>query len=203
MRKTLSPEDFMREGLGVWDSDVRRLVMPNWPHCATTNEQPDVAALGIAVDVDRVWISVGASSAGAVPHLGSVWRRRLDTDLEFIVAEVARIQSETGCAVVLDRKGPAASLEDDLTEAAVDVTGASLDDYVEACNDLRDAVEAKQVEHGAYTDLDAAVAAATLRRVGDGRDVWARRNGDISMLEAVTFAMYGRGLGAPPAVYDL
>jgi hypothetical protein len=203
LKKILEPDDFMREALGVWDADTNRPVMPNWPQCATTNESTDVAALGIAVDIDRVWVSLAASSSGDVPHLGSVWRRRLDTDRAFIVSEVARIQGETGCAVMLDRKGPAASLEDDLAEAAVYVTGASLDDYVQACNDLRDAVEAKQVEHGAYTDLDAAVAAAALRPVGDGRDVWARRNGDISMLEAVTFAMFARGLGSPPAIYDL
>lgn len=196
MRKLLSLDDFMREALGVWDGDGHRLVMPNWPHCATTNEQPPVAALGIAVDMDRVWISLGASSAGDTQHLGAVWRRRLDTDREFIISEVARIQSETGCAVVVDRKGPAGSLEDDLRMASINASMVGLDDYVAACAFVFDAVEAKEIEHGAYPELDAAVAAADIRKIND-RWAWSRRNGDISMLEAVTLAAWKASQGAP------
>jgi hypothetical protein len=60
---------------------------------------------------------------------------------------------------------------------------------VTACADLYDAVEAKEVTHGSYDDLNAAVAAAGWR--GTERRVWSRRTGDVSMLEAATLALWG------------
>jgi hypothetical protein len=149
------------------------------------------------VDIDRVWVSIGAASAGDVPHLGPRWKRRLDVDRAFIVSEAKRIQAETSCVVVIDRKGPAGSTRGRPGAAGVNVTAAGLEDYVTACADLFDAVNAKEVTHGAYPELDAAVAAATQRKVGD-RWAWARRSGDISMLEAVTLAHWA----AEPSVYE-
>lgn len=201
--ETYPPERFALDRLGIWLSELggQALVMPKWPACKTTRPPGEPAALGLAVDQDRVWLSLGAASGDEVPHLGSVRRVRLDTHRAAAVAEVARIQRKTGCKVVLDRKGPASSLEDDLTAAGVTVTGAGLDDYIAACADLYDAVEAKQVEHGDYDDLNDAVAAAAKRKVGD-RWAWSRRNGDVSMLEAVTLAF--RSATAPPekSVYE-
>jgi hypothetical protein len=190
LRKLLSHDDFMREALGVWDGDGRHPVMPNWPLCATSAEPGTVAALAVAIDMDRVWLSVGAASAADPPHLRAVLRRRLDTHREAVLAEIARIQVETDCAVTLDRKGPAGVLEDDLRSLGVNVTAAGLDDYVTACADLYDAVESKRIEHGDDPELNAAVTNADKRKVGD-RWAWSRRSGDISMLEAVTLAAWG------------
>lgn len=189
LQRKLTPEDFLREGMGVWAEaeDGPPLIMPNWPLCSTKVEPGKPAAIAIAVDIDRVWASIGAASAGDVPHLGPRWKRRLDVDRAFIISETKRIQTETSCAVVIDRKGPAGSLEDDLIAEGVNVTPAGLEDYVTACADLFDAVNAKEVTHGEYPELDAAVRAASQRKVGD-RWAWARRDGDISMLEAVTLA---------------
>lgn len=191
MRKKLGPESFLREGLGIWDDDERPLVMSNWPNCSTTNAPPDVSSLGVAVDPDRVWVSVGAfGEEDGRRHLGPVLRRRLDQDRELVVAEVKRIQDERDCAVVIDRKGPASSLGEDLEAAGVRVTWIGLDDVVNSCADLFDAVAAKEVEHGDYPELNDAVRAATKRKVGE-RWAWARHNGDVTMLEAVTFAFAG------------
>jgi hypothetical protein len=201
--ETYPPDRFALDRLGRWmsEEESRQLVMPAWPSRKTANRPEKPAALGIAVDLDRVWVSVGACDAGRVPHLGPVHvngplgspvvlRRRLDTERAWVVEQVARIQREHGCAVVLDRKGPAGSLERDLETAGVRITTAGLDDAVTACADLFDAVVSGEVCHGGYEELDAAVESATQRKVGD-RWAWARRNGDVSMLEAVTLALWG------------
>jgi hypothetical protein len=94
----------------------------------------------------------------------------------------------------LDRKGAKTStdsLEDDLIEAGVRVTPIGLDDYVNACADIYDAVAAKEIEHGDYPELNDAVRAAGWRKVGPERRVWAATNGEISMLKAVTLAYGG------------
>lgn len=191
-RAAMDDEQFGLERLGIWSDPTASHdpVMPNWSNCQADVEPGPVAAIGIAVDMDRVWVSIGGCSSDDAPHLGPRYRRRLDVDRDFIVSEAARIQSETGCVVVIDRKGPAGSLEDDLSAAGVSLTVAGLDDYVTACADLFDAVEAKEVTHRGYPELDAAVAAASRRKVGE-RWAWSRASGDITPLEAVTLAHWG------------
>lgn len=164
-------------------------VMPSWPLCITAGDPPKPAALGVAMDLDRVWLSLAAASSGEVPHLGSVLRVRVDSDKTRFVAETARIAREYSIGVAVDAKGPAASLLDDLAATDIQIVRASFDDYVTACADLYDAVEAKEVTHGDYQDLNDAVSAAGWR--GTDRRVWSRRNGDVSMLEAATLALWG------------
>lgn len=203
MRKQLGDASFKLEGAGVWDEfEATKLVMPKWhDRVAPKSRRPTApTSLGVAVDLDRIWVSVGGASGGEVPHLGPVsvagddgpmvLRCRLDTDLQFVVGEVARIQRENGCVVVLDRKGPAGSLEKTLTDAGVKVTPAVPDDVCTASVGLYDAVEAGRVEHGGYPTLDDAVIAAGWRTVGD-RKTFGRKSGEISMLEAVTLALWG------------
>jgi hypothetical protein len=187
--ETYPPERFALDRLGIWLSDLRVSVMSNWVNCATTVTPLKPAALGLAMDLDRVWLSLGAASSGEVPHLGSVLRVRADSDRAHLLSEVRRICKEQNVGVAIDAKGPAASLIDDLDELGILVARASFDDYVTACADLYDAVEAKEVTHGSYDDLNAAVAAAGWR--GTERRAWSRRTGDISMLEAVTLALWG------------
>jgi hypothetical protein len=50
-------------------------------------------------------------------------------------------------------------------------------------------VEATEITHGGYIELDDAMAAAGWRNVGDRR-LLSRRNGDVSMLEAGALAFW-------------
>jgi hypothetical protein len=187
------------------------VVMPHWGACSTAEPPGGVAALGVAVDPDRVWVSVGSCSNDAVPHLGAVsvvrggetvvLRRRLDTDRAFVVAEVARIQRELQVPVVIDRKGGADALGKSLDDAGVDVTWVSRDDFAVAAAGLFDAVAGGDVSHGDYLELNDAVRAAGKQKYGD-RWVWARHGGDVSMLEAVTWAHWS-AVNAPvgPLIY--
>lgn len=192
--------------LNVWPRllESGTSIFPNWSDLATTTPPGEPAALGIAADVDQVWLSLGAASPGATrTHLGSTLRVRAE-EQEFFVSEVKRIQTERGCVVAMDAKGPADYLIRDLEDAGVTVTRGGLDDFVQACSDLDKAVRRAGVEHGEYTVLNDAVASAQWRKVGD-RKVFGRKDGDISMLEAVTWAMWGaeRPPPAKPAPFFL
>jgi hypothetical protein len=191
-RRALEPRDFGRERLGWWDDPALLLSVFRsgaWDLCGTVAPPPNPAALGIASDLDQVWLSLGAASNGEIPHVGSVLRIRTDQGRDTFVAEVKRIQDEHQCAVAIDVKGPASFLVEDLVDADVDLTRTGLEDLMQACADMKSAVEERAVTHGNYTDLNAAVDAAGWRTVGDRR-VFARKNGDISMLEAVTLALW-------------
>ncbi|UUW87410.1 hypothetical protein [Pimelobacter simplex] len=200
MRKNLKgPNAFEREALGIWDTTGTSGVFSvgAWARLSTRKD-PDVAppaptapaALGIAADVDQTWLSLAVASAGETPHLGSTPRCRADTEAEHFVAEVKRIQTEHGgIPVAIDKKGPASFLIDDLRAAGVKLVEAGLDDFIQACADLRGAVETGAVEHADYTELNAAIDAAGWRTVGDRR-VFGRKAGDISMLEAAALALW-------------
>ncbi|MGW6225749.1 terminase large subunit domain-containing protein [Cellulosimicrobium cellulans] len=187
--ETYDPEKFAQDRLGIWrDETAGVLIMPRWPELVA-KRAPDAKAiaLGIAADRDHVWLSLGAVLGGPKPHLGSVLRSPTRERTKF-VAEVARIQAAQGVPVVVDGGGPAAVVIPYLEAAGVIVTRLDLPGYVQACNDLAQAVDEGTVEHGGYDELDAAVAAADWRNVGDRR-AFGRKSGDISSLEAVACAL--------------
>lgn len=195
LQRKLTAEDWLREGLGIWDSLGSLGVFPrgSWQRRAVKpGGAPAPAALGVAADPDGVWLSLGAASAGDRAHLGSVLRVRQDGGRAAFVAEVARIQSEQGCPVGIDTKGPASGLIPELTEAGVVLAQGGLEDFIQACSDIVQAVTDGTVEHANYSELDDAVAAAGWRKVGDRR-VFARRTGEIDALEAVTWALWAAG----------
>lgn len=189
MRKNLKgPNAFAREALGIWDGTAKLGVFTSgvWSRCATDDQPPSPEALGVAADVDQTWLSLGAAGG---EHVGAVLRARFDRDRGRFADEVARIAGERNIPVAIDKKGPAAPLIEDLEERGVTVIGGGLDDLVQASADLRDAVETLTLRHGNYPDLNDAVDAATWRTVGDRR-VLGRKSGEISMLEAVTWARW-------------
>lgn len=199
LRKNLpSVEAWKREALGIWDQAAESLVMPAWPDCYTELEPSRPASIAIAVSVDRAWSSIGACSTQG--HLGSVLRAR---GTDWVVAEAQRIQSEYRIPVIIAGRGPAASLIDPLTEAGVDIVVADVNDYQTACADLFDRVATGSVSHGNYDDLNDAVAAAAWT-TGDRR-VWTRKKADVSMLEAVTLALWGSNqlVDAEPSAFYL
>lgn len=193
--KNLGLESFIREYLGVWDEDatIKPFAPGAWSKLKSKRKKPPkAAAVGIAADVDGVWLSLGSSSSHEKPYLGSVLRTRVEERAKF-VSEVERIQRKHSCAVAIDAKGPAGFLIEDLENAGVTLTRASVDDFVQACTDIKTAVANGQVEHGDFTELNDAVDAAGWRMVGDRR-AFGRKGGDIAMLEAVTLAMWAAAL---------
>ena len=199
LRENLTDDDdWRREALGIWDQAAESLVMPAWPDCYTELTPSKPASIAIAVSVDRAWSSIGACSTQG--HLGSVLRAR---GTDWVVAEAQRIQSEYRIPVIIAGRGPAASLIDPLTEAGVDIVVADVNDYQTACADLFDRVATGSVSHGNYDDLNDAVAAAAWT-TGDRR-VWTRKKADVSMLEAVTLALWGSNqlVDAEPSAFYL
>ena len=191
-RELLSPEGYARERYGWWgdsEGNTTGLFGPIglWESRATDTDAPTPEAIGIAVSIDRAWTSIGAAAnLRAKPYIGATQRHRGTT---WVIAEAKRIQDELGIPVVIDGKGPGSTLKEDLEEAGVVVTITSTDDYLNACADLFDRVTTDTVEHGNHDDLNTAVKKATTRIVGD-RFAWARKTGDVDMLEAVTLALW-------------
>lgn len=196
-RDGLDDDSFGRECLSIWPT-VPELDMnaafgkDKWFECVgpVPDGLPIPSSVGVTVSPDREWSAIAAASSAVVPHLQPVKRA---PGTGWLLAEAKRLQDTYNCAVVIDAKGPAANLIPDFEAAAIRVTQA---DYLVACAGLFDAVQERRVEHGSYEDLDASVGSAQKRLVGD-RWVWARRAGDVLMLEAVTLAHFAASAPVP------
>ena len=191
LRKLLSEEDFIREALGVWDAAVQARVLPNWFGCLNDSKKaaenrPDPSAIGIAVSKDRAYASIGVASADDLPKIGAFQRRR---GVRWVIDEAARIQDEHHIPVVVRAKGPAETLVEQLEDAGIDLIRASNDDYLTACGNLIDLVDAGMVEHFGDDDLDDAIDGAKWKP-GDRRAFAA---GQGEMLEAATLALWAAG----------
>lgn len=198
MKKNLGAESFLREALGVWDNLGGSGVFSSgsWGRLVHREDHDgplgEPLALGVAADLDQQWLSLGAVLGGSPRrHLGSVLRLRNETEQAQFVAEVKRMQVQYSVPVGVDRKGPASFLIPALEQAGVTLTLLAMDDFIQSCADLRQAVEEKSITHGNYDDLNAGVDAAGWRKVGtEGRRAFARKAGDISSLEAVAIALW-------------
>lgn len=188
-RTSMAPETFYRERLGRWDDPSHTFsVFPSWPRLVGVAGDA-VTAIGVAVSLDRT-----VASIGAVRGRGFVSAVAREPFGPWVVEESARIAGERGVPVAVDERGPAASLIKQLEDKGVWVMRVGTQDYASACERFFDMASVGTLRHGDYPELNEAVAAAGWRQVGDRR-LWARKNGDISMLEAVTLALYAADVG--------
>jgi hypothetical protein len=200
----MSPETFARERAGYWGDPARAMGTAfgagKWESRAIVDPGPVAAAIGLAVSWDRLTASIGAAGPFDDQTLVAAVDRR--EGVGWLVAEAKRIQTSTGCAVGIDEKGPAADLIPALEAGGVQLTKLATSDYLDACASMFNGIVEGGVLHPGHTDLDAAVAVAAKRDVGD-RWAWARRksDGDISMLEAATIAAWVAAQAEPN--YDI
>lgn len=165
-------------------------IMPTWAVLAAAVEpRPKTLAIGLGMDPDRVWTSIGAAGRleDGTPY---VWVMRRHRSGDWAIRTASALQRRLDCAVVVDRKGPASSLIEPLETAGVNVAEFGLEELIESCADMYDAVDRFELRHDGGDDGNAAVAAAGWRKVGDRR-AFGRRLGEISALEGMAEALWG------------
>ena len=167
-------------------------ILPGWPNLATDHPGSTLTAIGLAVSIGGEWGSIAQADlyGDGLVNLDEQDRR---PGSAWMAAEAKRIQDEHQCVVALDEKCPDATLLTALEKAGVEVTVMKIDGYVAAWSEITNRVREGRLTHQASELLDAAVLAAKLRDVGDGRKVPGRRAsaGDIDMLEAACAAVHG------------
>lgn len=212
LRKKLSLDSWMREGLGIWDKDGGG-VLPGWGGLFLDVEDPDFewelprpTAIGISVSLGSSFGSIASADiwteGPAIDKVNlSAVDRRPGTD--WIPAEAKRIQDEYGCDVLIDEKSPDGTLVERLEDVGVYVTPMALVDVVQACSEMVNRVREGRLTHQRTTELDEAIEVAIWRSVGDGRQVFGRQksSGPIDMLEAATAALWGALNPQTPAIY--
>lgn len=215
-RRSMSARSFAVERLGVGDwpdttEDAGRVISREaWGAVACRDDSKRIVGLRtFAVDVnpDRTWGSIGVAGDrdDGLVHVALVDHRR---GTDWIVDRCLQLQDEyPDGRFLLDKKGPASNLIDDLKDAGVDVVEIDAADYGQACSDFHDGVVHGTLRYPwPQPELDDALADARKQPLGEAWK-WSRKNStsaDITPIVAVTIAHWGaRTGGGPPEVWDL
>lgn len=190
MRKKLSAESWMREGLGIWDEDGIDVFASSWSKGLTDEapgSPPSTIAVACSVDQSK------AAIVGAVVEGDDVFVRVMQYGPgdRWVVEAAAGFAEEFGATVVLDGGGPMSHLEPNLRLAIPDLRVLTFEHVKDACAEIYTLVQEGRIKHHGDEELDTAVRGAVQRTAGD-RWVWGRRKSvsDISTLEAATLAMW-------------
>jgi hypothetical protein len=187
-RRSMSDEMFLRERLSVspdLEGDDAAFDAAAWAAC----QQPDleVKPVWFAADANPERTNGGIVAASPAGLEVVAYAHSMD-ELERRVVNNCRAHKKP---VVVDSRGPAASLVPGWRRQNVRVVEMSTDEMVKAAGELYDAVAAKELRVRPDVDLDRAVRAAQKRPVGDSF-CWGRKTSeaDISLLVAATCAYW-------------
>lgn len=197
LRRKLGRIGFAREVLGVWPRPIRvaggKVDPEIWANLADPGSRPG-SRLAFALEV---------SPAGRCASISSSGRRddgRLHVKItdhrpgtSWVVARLVELRDRHKPeAILLDPSGPAGALLAELREAGIEPELVSGREMAQACGALLNDITGDRLRHCAQDTLDAAVAQASSRDLGEAW-VWERRDAsvDICPLVAVTLAAHG------------
>lgn len=200
--------EFARERLGIWDEAAgvdAALSIELWQRCFDgTSRVLDPVALAVDVSPDgNGSVAAAGSRSDGLTHVEVIDSRPGTQWLAPRIAELVRKWSPS--CVVLDAGSPAGALLPDLDRAGVRVEKVAGREVAQAAVAFSSAVNQEQLRHLDQPHLNAAVAAAKRRMVGD---LWAfgRRGSfvDISPLVASALAAWGHAqhVGRAPQIID-
>ena len=204
----LTANEFARERLGVWDQAAgsdSAMSVELWAQCFDgTSRANDPVAFGVDVSPDG---HGSIATAGQRPD-GLVHVEVIDSrpGTQWLVPRLADlVQHWNPSCVVLDAGSPAGALLPDLDREGLRITKVAGREMAQAAVAFAASVNQHQLRHLDQPQLNAAVAAAKRRIVGD---LWAfgRRGSfvDISPLVACALAAWGhaQNAGRAPQIID-
>lgn len=191
-QRSMSPEEFARERLGIPDlPDGARgmLDVAAWSALCDPAEAPRDVRIALEVAPDRSWASFGAAGrrADQLIHVELVDRF---VGTAGVVARAAQLHQTYQTPIIVDPASPAGSLIPQLVADGVEVDEFTTRDLTQACGAFVDAITNDEIRHIGQRELDAAVAAARERKVGEAW-AFARVSGqvDVTPLLAVAAAV--------------
>lgn len=202
--ETMEPAEFDRAYLCRWNPMSRESIIGDEHWAAGLVDRfalRDPVSFGLDATPDRAWAAIGAAGDLADGRVGVeivAHAQGMDWIVDKVVELVERHHPK---AVVIDPRSPVGSKIKELEQRGVTVTLADTREHVAACGDFFDdatsrirvgEAEVPRLAHLAQPVLDAAVAGAERRNVGDAW-LWGRRQSsvDVTPLVAVTLARWG------------
>jgi hypothetical protein len=216
-QRSMDPRTFAVERLGVgdWpqtDGFAKKKIHPEaWAGLTDSDSRPkDPVCFCLDVSPDRAWASIGVAGrrSDGLAHLETIDRGSLRGTGWVVERCVELTKKHRNVGLALAANGPVASLLPDLQKAGLTLQTepgrgtiilVNSAEEAQACGGLYDAVDQSLLRHLGTPDLQAAIAGAVARPLGD-RWAWNRKDStiDISPLVAVTLALWGLQTFAKP-----
>jgi phage terminase large subunit-like protein len=196
LRRLLSVDDFLREVFGIWDeSDVSdpilQAILSRWGGLAGKATVPDECAYAVDVSPDRMHSAINA--AGVVDGRRLMFVVESDVGVGWVIPKLVELRESKGLrkvSVDSANGSPAASLIPKIEAAGIEVEPVTAGGMARACGELLDEVQSGELVHLDDPLLNAALAAAVTRTIGDGGWGWQRKgSANITPLVAGTLAL--------------
>lgn len=190
MKKNLTPSSFMREGLGIWDDDIdgpqwKTITRADWVGCGVAMEPDEAGFLSgpitLAIEMDAGSRLTHLIAAGAHDDVVGVDLHATFPNPREVVPYLLELKAAAEIRVVLDKRGPASSLLNELTEAGIEVDEVDTPTLMRGTGAFIDAATDQQVRHRHRPALDEAIGRATLRKYGESRLINRAGDGDPSV----------------------
>jgi hypothetical protein len=204
MKKNLSDQSFLREGLGIWDETSSGVVITDemWARVCDplSRRVGDDLVLGVAVEEqEETGVKTGAIVVACTNPLGRTHLELVESreGTAWIVPRLDQLREQRRPrALVIDSQGPAGALLPDLQRGWGRLVLTPTTTMRRACGSLLEAVKDRKVAHtGQQPTLSKAVAAGKRKQSEDGW-VWRRTDGTAPLF-AATLAHYGWMLKKP------
>jgi hypothetical protein len=190
-RLTMTEGEFRRAMGNQWTISEDRVIPANvWNAVCSDSALPEGnLALGLDATPDRSYASIAVADSDGNVEL--IERR---AGMGWVTEEIVRIAKSAEADVVLDGKGPAGSLAEDIENAGIRVHKYTTENMTYACGSFYDAVADGKIQIRHHALLDSAAAAVRKRRVGDSW-LWGRQDAseDVCPLIAATLAFAEAG----------
>jgi hypothetical protein len=208
-QRAMGEREFAVERLGVGDwprtDSQESIVIPaeSWAELLDAESQlldPVFIAWDTTPDRHSTAVAAAGKREDGLWHVEVIEHKRGTGWLPEFLAGVVERQQPAGVGT---DKGSAAGalipgINEALTQKVIEWSGR---DYANACATFYDAVMDQKLRHPGSPELDAAVASAVKRPLGEAW-AWARQAGDISPLVAATLALWGARTADSSSVYE-
>jgi hypothetical protein len=201
MQRKLSPESFLREGLGVWDSDmVRKTIVNMVAFAKLAQTAPEGRPVAYGIDMDplqtRASVSVALRRPDGAVHVEEaiVFELAMHGTQAVIDWVCDRTRAGRRLPVVMDGQSPARILRPDFLAVKAKLFVLNAPELLEACGGIVKAIETKKLTHFGQKRLTDALKAADKQAIGKaGGWKWALNDPlvDNTPLMSATCAWYG------------
>lgn len=215
-QRSMDPDEFARECLGIWDDPRGKALidLAVWGLLADADSEITsgvVFALTAAQDLEFGCIVAAGGRSDGIPHVEITSRNgHLDhrPGVDWMIPRVVELnEAHQPLAWIIDPSGPAGALLDDLRLAGIECYEVTVRELGQACGALLAAIEDKdrdKIRHRGQPAIRQAFEVARKRDIGDGGWSFGRRasDDDVSPAEGVALALHGLSIFSE-LIYDV
>ena len=200
LQRKLSPESFLREGMGIWQSPGEAhdpvIDMDVWGSMREVGEMAPTLvgtiALGVDMTADQKWVSIAAATRTADGHVRLEVGYHEAPSVAVVDKLVALIAAWDTCVLVINSTSPAKSIVAELVSRGIEPELTSASQMMEACGGFYTAAVTREFSHADDPRLTEALRGAEQRKTSSGAWGWNYLSPVvISPLQAATLAHWG------------